>query len=244
MFHRTLCLLSFLMAALWLQAASAQADPVKVIVLGDDLSSGYQLPPNQAFPKVLEQYMRSQSYDLQVIDMSVAGTTSGEAYARINDVLAQKPDIVVVQLGANDALRNLDPIAQTYNNLHSILYILTKSNIHPILVGVNPPSTMTRRNAQQFLQQYAMLAKNYKVHFYPNFMEGVQGVREYLLADGTHPNYDGVRVMVESFAPTLAQIAYYKQREKKAEAEKRSSATTTYNPTPDPTKVIPSISGR
>src|SRR5947207_856947 len=113
MFKRLLLLI-----ALCTASTAALAKPVKIVVFGDSLTSGYQLPAAQGYPAVLQQLLRSRGYtETEVINMSVAGETALNAYSRVPDVIALRPDIVMVELGYNDVLQGMDPGTQVYTSV-------------------------------------------------------------------------------------------------------------------------------
>lgn len=180
-------------------SASAQADDMmRVIVFGDSLTSGHQLRSEQAFAAKLERKLKDIGFqNLEVINMSVTGETSTGGLERLNSVLVKKPDVVVVELGANDIKSGVNPNL-VYSNLANILGTLLHKQIYVVLVGMKPPAHMEYEYAQQVEAIYSKLVGFYRVPFYPFALEGVYGKPELNLADGYHPNAQGVDVMVEN----------------------------------------------
>lgn len=171
---------------------------MRIVIFGDSLTSGYQLQPEEAFPSKLERKLREIGYqNIEVLNMSISGETSTGGAERIHSVLAKKPDIVMVELGANDVRRGINPNI-IYRNLADILGKLLHENIYVILVGVRAPPNMEYTYTKQVENVYDKLAEFYKVPFYPFVLEGIYEQPELNLADGFHPNAQGVTVMVEN----------------------------------------------
>lgn len=186
--------------------ASAQTSgqsPVKMLVLGDSLVAGYNMPARDAFPAQLERRLKAEGYNLRVINAGVSGDTTAGALARLNWLLGpDKPQFALVALGANDMLRGVDP-AQTYANLDAILTRLAQEKVQVILAGMLAPSNYGADYAKEFTTVYTQLADKHKVAFYPFFLEKVAGQKDLNQADGMHPNQAGVAVMVEGILPTV-----------------------------------------
>lgn len=189
------------------QAAEPQGEERLVLALGDSLYAGYGVAQNESFPAVLERELKERGIPARVVNAGVSGDTSAGGRARLAftlDGLPRKPDLVLVGLGANDALRGLDP-AQTRANLDAILAELKARNIPVLLTGMMAPRNMDQAYFRSFDSIYPELAKKYGAALDPFFMDGVIGNRSLLLGDGLHPNPAGIRVMAQRVAPLAAQ---------------------------------------
>lgn len=196
-----------LVPALFLLAAAAFAAEreARILVLGDSLAAGHGVAAGDAFPVRLEAGLRSRGFNVQVIDASVSGDTSAGGRARLNWALADKPDLVVLELGANDALRGL-PAQATYANLDAILTRLKARNIKVLLTGMLAPPNMGRAYETAFNAVYAKLAARHDVAFYPFFLDGVAARAALNQADGIHPNASGVAVIVDRITPYVVRL--------------------------------------
>ena len=184
-------------------ANSEASTPVTVLALGDSLTAGYGLEQDESFPAQLEKALLSAGYDVKVVNAGVSGDTSAGGLARIEWALADRPQIVVVELGANDALRGLDP-AQTRTNLDQIIARLNQAGCRVILAGMKSPRNLGPDYNNNFDQIYPNLAKHYNLLFYPFFLEGVATNPELNQVDGIHPNSAGVRLIVKGLQPLVA----------------------------------------
>lgn len=201
-------------------SAPAFAEPTKVVVFGDSLTSGYQISTTEAYPAVLQQLMRSQGYtDAEVINMSVAGETAQNAYRRLPEVMAHKPDVVIVELGINDALSGFDPGTQVNTALSTIVDYFIKQKVYVILLGVKLQESAGKMKSRNMKLMYYGIAKNYRIAFYPDFTDVITGRKEYVLADGFHPNANGVKAMVYKTYPLVQPIAKWKKQ--KADYERK-----------------------
>jgi acyl-CoA thioesterase-1 len=183
-------------------ASVAAAAPVDILVLGDSLTAGYGLEQDESFPVQLEARLRSAGHDVNVINAGVSGDTTAGGLARIEWALADLPDIVIVELGANDALRGLDP-TQVYQNLNSLLTRLSKAGCRVILTGMLAPRNLGPEYSAEFDQIYPDLAERFDLLFYPFFLAGVATKPRLNQADGVHPNLAGVRVIVAGILPLV-----------------------------------------
>ena len=139
-----------------------------------------------------------------MINAGVSGDTSAGGAARLEWSLADRPDLMLIELGGNDALRGLNP-QQTRQNLATILSRLNKEQIRTILTGMQAPRNLGESYYSSFDRLYPELAKEFDVAFYPFFLDGVVGRPELNLADGIHPNRTGVAVIVERLLPLVEQ---------------------------------------
>jgi len=181
----------------------------RLVVFGDSLSSGYRLPADKGFVPVLQKKLLSIGLDnVSVINAAVAGDTTADALRRIDDVLQLEPHAVIVEFGINDILNTIDfPIAES--NLDQIVRTLKDHDIPVLLIGMRAPFLTDQKSREDFIWMYKRTAKKHKVAFYPYFLEGVLidnlGIYDlkYMQDDGSHPNEQGVQIMVDKFTPFL-----------------------------------------
>lgn len=190
------------LALLLLVAAPARAEVPKILALGDSLTAGYGLAPEEAFPVRLEAKLRATGTPVTVINAGVSGDTSAGGRARLDWALADKPDHAIVALGANDMLRGVDP-TETRRNLDAILADLKARGVKVLLLGMLASPNMGKDYGAAFDAIYPDLAKKHGVTLYPFFLDGVAAQRDLNQADGIHPNTRGVAVMVERIAPVV-----------------------------------------
>ena len=176
-----------------------------VVAFGDSLTAGYGLAQEDVFPVRLEQALRAQGIAAQVVNAGLSGDTTTGGLARIEWSLSNNPDLVIVQLGGNDALRGTEP-AVTRSNLDALLGKITARGIPVVLAGMYAPPNMGDTYAREFNAIYPDLAKAHDVPLYPFFLEGVAAKQELNQQDGIHPNRRGVDVIVAQFAPVLAKL--------------------------------------
>ncbi|MCW5730142.1 MAG: arylesterase [Alphaproteobacteria bacterium] len=181
------------------ERAGAETAPL-IVALGDSLTAGYGLPPEQAFPALLEARLKAIGVPARVQNAGVSGDTSAGGRARLAWALAERPALVIVELGANDALRGIEP-AQTEANLDAILTELRRRDIKVLLAGMRAPPNMGRDFAGEYDALFPRLAAKHGVPLYPFFLDGVAGQPALNQPDGIHPNLKGVEVIVERIAP-------------------------------------------
>jgi acyl-CoA thioesterase-1 len=193
-------------AAAWpAGSAAAQAEPVRLVALGDSLTAGYGLPPDRGFVPRLEDALRERGYGVTVIDAGVSGDTTAGGLARLDWVLAEDPDMILVELGANDGLRGIDPDTARAN-LSAILERLTAEGVPTLLAGMYAPPNFGPAYTEAFNAIYPELAEAYDVRLYPFFLEGVATDPSLNLPDGIHPNAEGVQVIVRSILPSVVAV--------------------------------------
>lgn len=197
------CLLIFLCAGFAMSAANAKT--LQIVALGDSLTAGYQLPPSDAFPVRLEAELKARGHDVSVLNAGVSGDTSTGALSRFDWAVPQGADIVIVELGANDALRGIDP-SNTRAALSEMLKRLNQRGADVLLAGMIAPPNMGEEYAGQFNPMFTELAKEHDVALYPFFLEGVAAQPDLNLADGMHPNRKGVDVIVQNIAPHVESL--------------------------------------
>ena len=185
----------------------AYAKSLNVIVLGDSLVAGYGLLKNDGFINQLQNKINSNNIKLNLVNGGVSGETSSGLMNRLEWVLEEKFDGVIVSIGANDALRGINP-ELTFQNINNILNYLKKNQIPSMLIGMKAPNNLGKRYVNEFNRIYPNLAKIYKVSFYPFFLKDVVLVPSLNQNDMIHPNKKGVKKIVENIYPYF--IDFYK----------------------------------
>jgi acyl-CoA thioesterase-1 len=187
--------------------ASAPAAPRAPLIwaFGDSLAAGYGLPPAQGFTAQLQAALRRQGIAATVRNGGVAGDTAAQGRARLRwglRGLGAVPDLVIVELGANDMLRGL-PVAQARANLDAVLAELGRRHIPVLLAGMRAAPNLGPDYAVPFEAMYPDLATAHHVPLYPFFLAGVAGDRALIQRDGLHPNARGVAVIVGRMTPAV-----------------------------------------
>ena len=186
--------------------AGAGPRPFTVLALGDSLTAGYGLAAADALPAQLERRLKDGGVNVRVINAGVSGDTSAGGRARLGWLLSERPDAVLVALGANDALRAIDP-AVTRANLDAILNELKTRGIAVLFAGMQAPPNLGRAYVDAFNALFPELARRHGVAFYPFLLEGVAAKPDLNIGDGIHPNPLGVARMVDGLAPLLQRLA-------------------------------------
>ncbi len=194
-----------LLLALTLSGAPARAAPLRLLVLGDSLSAGYGLAADEAFPARLQARLRKAGYDITVVNGGVSGDTATDGLARLDWVVSGDIKAVIVELGANDVLRGIDP-AVTEVALGKIVERLKERGIAVMLAGMLAPPNMGKDYAARFDAIYPTLAKRYDVALYPFFLKGVAAQAGLNQSDGMHPTPEGVEVIVDNILPAVRRF--------------------------------------
>jgi acyl-CoA thioesterase-1 len=176
--------------------------PLAVVGFGDSLMSGFQLPIQDSFTAQLEKALKDKGINVTITNAGVAGETTTDGVSRLDWSVPEGTDLVILEFGANDALRGIDP-AISEKNLSDILEKLKQRNVQVILAGMLAPPNMGKDYADKFNAIFPRLAGKYDVPLYPFFLDGVATVKSLQLADGEHPNTEGVAKMVEGFLPLM-----------------------------------------
>ena len=179
--------------------------PVKVVVLGDSLSAGFGLPAQAAFPARLAEALAAKGLAATIINAGVSGDTASGGLGRLDWSVPDGTDAVIVELGANDALRGLDPVV-TKAALDTILRKLVDRHIVVLLAGMRAPRNMGQDYARDFDGIYPALASTHPVVFYPFFLEGVAADPKLNQGDGLHPNAAGVDAIVARILPRVEEL--------------------------------------
>jgi len=188
------------------QASALQATrSVKMVVLGDSLSAGLGLPASDAFPQRLQKVLQNKGIEADVTNAGVSGDTSSGGRDRLDWSVPDGTDAVILELGANDALRGLDPKV-TRAALSDILTRLKARKIAVLLCGMLAPPNYGSDYASRFDAIYPDLSKSFGVPLYPFFLDGVAGNARLNQADGIHPTAEGVDLIVKNILPTVEAL--------------------------------------
>lgn len=181
-----------------------------VIMLGDSLTAGYRLTPDEALPSALERRLRERGLSVTMVNAGVSGDTSADALNRYEfSVAASNPDLLVIAIGANDFLNGLDP-RQARENIARLLEKAQRDGIPAALVGLTPPEKSEPRGALSqdfdYSEIYPELARSYGAPLFPNMLARVAGRPEFLQDDGLHPTAEGVEAIAEDMTPFLEPL--------------------------------------
>jgi acyl-CoA thioesterase-1 len=201
--HRRLALCVAALVLTMAGSAPARAAEPLIWAFGDSLTAGYGLKPADGFTAQLERALRRSGVPARVRNGGISGDTSAQGRARLRwglRGLGARPDLVIVELGANDMLRGLAP-AQARANLDLILAELKRRRIPVLLAGMKASRNLGPDYARAFDSIYPDLARKHQARLYPFFLEGVAGNRALLQPDGLHPNARGVAAIVERILP-------------------------------------------
>jgi acyl-CoA thioesterase I len=183
-----------------LPIASAESHVSVIAAFGDSLTAGLGLSDQAAFPAQLETWLRRNGKPARVINAGKSGDTTASALPRLDEILDERPNLVILELGTNDALRGVHPDI-TRSNLATMITKIRGSGAKILLTGALTPPIWGNEYKQTFDRIYPDLARSYNVPLYPFFLYGVAQDRKLNLPDGFHPNEAGVRVIVEYIAP-------------------------------------------
>ncbi|GBC60285.1 arylesterase [Desulfonema ishimotonii] len=179
------------------------AEPVyegTVVAVGDSLTEGYGLEEEQAYPALLGRKLNSSGYGFRVINAGISGETSSGTLSRVRWILTLKPDIVILETGANDGLRGIDP-QLTRKNIDEIIRILGENNVIVVLAGMQMVRNMGAEYTAAFAEIYPALARKHGLIFIPFFLRGVAGEARLSQADGIHPTPEGYQRVADTVYP-------------------------------------------
>lgn len=202
---KRLVLLALAGLCLTLLAPALAPGQVTILAFGDSLTAGYGLAQHEAFPAVLEEMLRREGLAVRVINAGLSGETTAGGRLRLARYLAEPPQAAILELGANDCLRGLDP-AGVEDNLAAMLGELTSRGVKVLLAGMLAPSYQGQDYAQSFNAIYPRLAQRFGVDLYPFFLAGVWDEPR-LTMDGLHPTPRGVRVIAQGIYPQAKRLA-------------------------------------
>jgi acyl-CoA thioesterase-1 len=195
-------LLSAPISAMSSVGAAPAGATTKILAFGDSLTAGYGLEPSEAFPVRLEARLKKDGYAVEVRNAGVSGDTTSGGVARLDWTISDRPDLVLLELGANDALRGIAP-KLARSNLDAMLARLARAHIKVLLIGMKAPGNWGPDYQKTFDAIYPDLAKKYGVPLYPFFLDGVVLDEKLNQGDGLHPTAAGVEVIVGKIAPMV-----------------------------------------
>lgn len=185
--------------------AAPESSGKTLMLFGDSLMAGYGLSATDGFAPQLQQALGKAGYKVRLINSSVSGDTTSAGLARLDWALVDKPDAVLLELGANDALRGTDPSVPR-ENLQKIIIRLKQENIPVLLAGMMAPPNLGKEYSKQFNSIYPDLAEKFDVALYPFFLDGVAAQPDLNQQDGIHPNPEGVKIVVKRILPSVIKI--------------------------------------
>jgi len=187
-------------------AALAHAEaPVKIVALGDSLTAGYGLPDKDGFVPQLQTTLTTNGLSVEIQNAGVSGDTASDGLARLDWSVPQGTDAVIVELGANDMLRGINPDI-TRRALDTIVSRLTERHIAVLICGMRAAPNLGPEYGQAFARIYPELAAKYGAQLYPFFLDGVAAVPGMTQHDGLHPNAVGVGVIVQRILPKVREL--------------------------------------
>jgi len=192
---------------------------IKIVAFGDSLTAGYGVTRAAAFPNQLENKLKKLGFNVRVINAGISGDTATGGLARLNWAVPKDTDAVILELGANDALRGIDP-AKTRQSLDKIMARLHARKIKVLIAGMIAPQGMGNKFGNAFNSIYRDLATKYGAVYYPFFLDGVALNSKLNQSDGIHPNAKGVKIIVQNIHPSVVKlINLTDQAQQKASAE-------------------------
>jgi acyl-CoA thioesterase-1 len=196
--------------------AAKSAKPLQILALGDSLTAGYGLADlKDSFPAQLERALIAKGYDVKIVPGGISGETTTGGLNRLEWSLAAQPDAVIVELGANDALRGVDP-KLTEDNLRAIVRRIQRDGIPVLLAGMLAPPNLGRDYGDRFKAIYPTIAKESGILLYPFFLDGVAAKPELNQADQMHPTPAGVAVIVKGILPSVEKLIARAERAARA----------------------------
>lgn len=197
------------LAALLLLALPATAQPLRLVAFGDSLMAGFGLPVEEGFTAQLENWLNARGADVEVVNASVSGDTTAGGLARIAWTLGEPADAIMVELGANDMLRAIDP-AVTRANLDGIMEVASGQGLPILVAGMRAPGNYGQDYLNDFNSIFPDLAQKYGAELYPQFLQGLAAagesiaeIAQVMQSDGLHPNAKGVALIVEDMGPVV-----------------------------------------
>jgi acyl-CoA thioesterase-1 len=187
------------------KAVPAADDRPVIVAFGDSLTAGPGVAPESNYPAILQQKLDAAGHRYRVVNLGVSGDTTGGGLARLGDVLALRPRIVVLELGANDGLRGL-PVEATGANLERIIQGLQGAGAQVVLAGMTLPPNYGAEYIRGFESVFVDLSQKYKTVRIPFFLEGVAPNPALMLPDGLHPNAAGYRIVANHVMQALAPL--------------------------------------
>jgi acyl-CoA thioesterase I len=171
-----------------------------IVAVGDSLTAGLGVNEAEAYPALLEKKLRAAGYRWRVVNAGISGETSSGTLSRVNWILKLKPDIVILETGANDGLRGIDPRV-TRKNIDETIAVLKQNKVVVVLVGMRMVTNLGREFTDSFAEIYPALAQKHGLVLVPFFLEGVAGDPSLNQTDGIHPTAKGYRIITETIYP-------------------------------------------
>jgi len=198
-FSATLCL------AVLALVGPASGEPYKIVGFGDSLMAGYGLDAGLSFPEKLETALREKGHDVVIVNAGVSGDTTSGGLSRLDWSVPDGTQLVILELGANDMLRGIEP-QLTRQNLDTMITRLRRKNISVLLAGMLAAPNLGPDYQAAFDAIFPDLAEKHGIELYPFFLDGVAGQPGYHLEDGMHPNAAGIDIMVSRALPTVEKL--------------------------------------
>jgi len=195
----------WLSAGLGVALAQDQAAPIRIVAFGDSLTAGYMLKPNEAFPAQLFEALKAKGHAIDIANAGVSGDTTASGLERFDWAIPEGTEAVILELGANDALRGVDPDL-TRSNLDKILARLKAQGIEVLLAGMMAPKNWGKDYDERFGPIYDDLAAKHGTLLYPFFLDGVALDAKLNLPDGLHPTGKGIGVIVDRILPKVEEL--------------------------------------
>lgn len=221
---RVLFVLSFITAAIFFTGAcdssaakiektqvnvpmpNISSDKPKIVAFGDSLTAGFGVEEKESYPYLLQEKLKADGYDYEVVNAGVSGDTSAGGLDRVDWALDQdNVQIMILELGANDMLRGLS-VPQMRKNLDAIIKKAKSKNVQVLLCGLFPPDAPVSKDQSQFARTFLDLSKENNVAFLPFFLENVGGVKNLNQADGIHPNAEGTKIVTNNVYKSLQPL--------------------------------------
>lgn len=165
-----------------------------ILAFGDSLTEGSGLPPGSGYPELLQKELDEAGYEYRVVNAGLGGDTTAGGVARVNEAIALHPDLVILELGANDGLRGL-PVDSMKANLEEMILAFKKADADVVLAGMTLPRNYGADYIREFERVFPALAAKHKITLIPFFLEGAGGRPEMNLEDGIHPNEEGYKLV-------------------------------------------------
>jgi acyl-CoA thioesterase-1 len=200
---RTIC---FLLLLLFFSPLPSSPGQERIIIaFGDSLTAGLGVGAEEAYPSVLARKIKGAGYPYRMVNAGVSGETTAGGLRRVRSILENRPEIVVLELGANDGLRGL-AIDQTEKNLSAIIELLQKENVQVVLAGMKLPPNYGKEYTEAFEKIFPKLAARYRLTLIPFFLEGVATRSDLNQADGIHPTARGYQIIVNYLWPKIEPL--------------------------------------
>lgn len=202
---RLMAIVNLCLAAVTGAAHAGDEAPIRMVAFGDSLTAGYMLAPSEAFPVQLAEALKAKGVAVEMANAGVSGDTTAAGLERFDWAIPEGTEAVVLELGANDALRGIDP-DETRKNLDAILAKLGERKIAVLLAGMAAPKNWGREYEAKFSTIYTDLSAKHGALLYPFFLEGVALDAKLNLQDGLHPTAAGVGVIVQGILPKVEEL--------------------------------------